>query len=80
MLLTDGTVQWCSVSPTPQLVFSTISTFCERHTRSSRVDSPGSGAIGWPSSSGSDGSEMSTTSTPPCGVPSCLSVRLPMYA
>ena len=80
MLLTDCVVQWWSASPTPQFVFRTISTFCDCQTRSSRVDSPAIAAIGWPSNSGRFGLEMSSTITPPCGVPGCRSVRLPMYA
>jgi len=65
MLLIDGMVQWCNVSPTPQFVFRTISMSCDLQTRSSRVDSPATGSSGGPSTAGSDGSEMSTTMMPP---------------
>ena len=40
MLLIEACVQWCSWSPTPQFVLSTIRTSCDCQTRSSRVDSP----------------------------------------
>jgi hypothetical protein len=60
-LLIDGSVQWCSMSPTPQFVFSTISMSCDFQTRSSRDDSPGAAKSGSSvvNSEGSDGSEMS---------------------
>ena len=50
----------------------------ERHTRSSRVDSPGLASNGPPARSGFFGLEMSTTISPPCGWPAWPpSVRLP---
>src|SRR3712207_182429 len=53
---------------------------CDFQTRSSRDDSPALASNGGPSTVGSEGSEMSTTSTPPWGMPSWPpSVRLPMY-
>ena len=80
MLEIDGTVHWCRVGPTPQLVLSTISRPLERHTRSSRVDSPGRGSSGPATSRGAEGRAMSTTISPPCGWPAWASVRLPTYA
>ena len=81
MLLIDGTVQWCSWSPTPQFVLRSIRTSCDLQTRSSRVDSPGFASNGPAATRGFHGLETSTTTMPPCGWPWCPpSVRLPMYA